>query len=164
MSRTETTAASHHETSRGLLRSGGAATFANLVRTLALLATHLVVRRFVPPDEWAVWNWLEAVFLVLATVRDAGFPSHAVRLRPIPFGNLLRAEAGMGAAITCPSNSWPTTSRAISTCPGSEIRRCWRAQSATDALCLLGNATASPMPRATTNPRPAIAASEAARL
>lgn len=99
MSRTETTAASHHETSRGLLRSGSAATLANLVRTLALLATHLVVRRFVPPDEWAVWNWLEAVFLVLATVRDAGFPSHAVRLRPIPFGNLLRAEIGLGVAI-----------------------------------------------------------------
>src|SRR5690606_33678859 len=86
-------------TSRGLLRSGSAATLANLVRTLALLITHLVVRRFVPPEEWAVWNWLEAVFLVLATLRDAGFPSHAVRLRPMPLGNLLRSELALGLLL-----------------------------------------------------------------
>jgi len=38
-------------TARGLLRSGSAATFAQAVRTLSLLVTHIVVRRFVPPDQ-----------------------------------------------------------------------------------------------------------------
>jgi len=90
---------SHDETSRGLLRSGSAAAFANLVRTLALLLTHVVVRRMVPVDDWGAWDWLAAFFLVLATLRDGGFPSHAVRLRPMPLGNLLRAELVLGLGL-----------------------------------------------------------------
>lgn len=87
------------DTPRGLLRSGGAATVAQLVRILALQLTHVVVRRIVTLDEYGLWNWAEIVFLVLATVRDLGLPSHVVRLRPMPLGNLLAVQAGWGAAL-----------------------------------------------------------------
>lgn len=86
-------------TARGLLRSGSAATVAQLVRVLALQATHIVVRRHVPPDEMGIWSWLEVVFLLLATVRDLGVPSHVVRLRPMPLGTLTRIELGWGAIV-----------------------------------------------------------------
>jgi O-antigen/teichoic acid export membrane protein len=86
-------------TAQGLLRSGSAATAAQLVRIFALQATHIVVRRLVPPDEMGVWNWLEPLFLLLATVRDLGVPSHVVRLRPMPLGTLLRVQIGFGALL-----------------------------------------------------------------
>ena len=84
---------------RGLLRSGTAATFAQAVRTLALLVTHIVVRRFVPPEEMGIWNWIEPVFLLLATLRDLGVPSHVVRLLPRPHGTHMRVQLGWGAAL-----------------------------------------------------------------
>ncbi len=87
------------ETSRGLLRSGGAATFSQLVRIVAILATHLALRRLVPPADWGLRDWTEALFLVLATVRDLGLPSHVVRLRPAPFGTLLRVQALWGGTL-----------------------------------------------------------------
>jgi O-antigen/teichoic acid export membrane protein len=86
-------------TARGLLRSGSAATLAHAVRTLALLLTHIVVRRFVPPAEMGVWNWIEPVFLVLATLRDLGVPSHLVRLSPRPHGTHLRVQLGWGSLL-----------------------------------------------------------------
>ena len=86
-------------TARGFLRSGSAATAAQLVRIVALQATHIVVRRLVPPDEMSVWSWLEVVFLLLATVRDLGVPSHVMRLKPMPLGTLLRVQLGWGALL-----------------------------------------------------------------
>jgi O-antigen/teichoic acid export membrane protein len=86
-------------TAAGLVRSGSAATLAQLVRILALQATHIVVRRLVLPAEFGIWNWLEIVFLFLATVRDLGVPAHVVRLRPMPLGTLLRVQLGWGALL-----------------------------------------------------------------
>jgi len=86
-------------TARGLLRSGSAATFAQAVRTLSLLVTHIVVRRFVPPEEYGIWTWIEPVFLVLATLRDLGVPTHVLRLRQRPLGTLLRVQTLWGGAL-----------------------------------------------------------------
>ncbi len=86
-------------TSRGLLVSGGAATVSQLVRILALQVTHVVVARWMLPAEWGIWNWLEPVFLLLATLRDLGVPTHVMRLRPMPFGNFLRIELVWGAIL-----------------------------------------------------------------
>jgi len=86
-------------TARGLLRSGSAATVAQAVRTLSLLLTHIVVRRYVPPAEMGIWNWIEPVFLLLATLRDLGVPTHVVRLFPRPHGTHLRVQLGWGAAL-----------------------------------------------------------------
>lgn len=87
------------DTAQGLLRSSAAATLAQLVRMTALLATHLVVRRFVGPETWGLWDWVQTVFLVLAALRDLGVPSQVVRLRPMPIGDLLRVEAGWGGVL-----------------------------------------------------------------
>jgi PST family polysaccharide transporter len=89
-----------HETPRGLLRSSGAATLAQFVRVAAILATHLALRRLIPPADWGLRDWTEALFLILATVRDLGLPSHMVRLRPMPLGNLLRHQLGWGLALS----------------------------------------------------------------
>ena len=87
------------ETPGGLLRSSGAATLAQFVRVAAILLTHLALRRLIPPADWGLRDWTEALFLILATVRDLGLPSHVVRLRPMPLGNLLRVQAGWGAGL-----------------------------------------------------------------
>lgn len=86
-------------TSRGLLRSGSAATAAQLVRILALQAAHVVAGRYVAPAEWGVWIWLEPVFLLLATVRDLGVSNHVMRLKPMPFGTFLRVEVVWGCVL-----------------------------------------------------------------
>ena len=87
------------DTPGGLLRSGGAATLAQFVRVAAILLTHLALRRLIPPADWGLRDWTESLFLLLATVRDLGLPSHVVRLRPIPLGNLLRAQLAWGGAL-----------------------------------------------------------------
>ncbi len=87
------------DTARGFLRSSAAATAAQLVRMTALLATHLVVRRFIGPATWGLWDWVQTVFLVLAALRDLGVPSQVLRLRPMPMGNLLRVELGWGGFV-----------------------------------------------------------------
>lgn len=83
----------------GLLHSTGAATLAQVVRILAIFATHLVLRRMVPRADWGLWNWAEPVFIALAAVRDLGVPSHVVRRRPLPLGNLLAVEGVWGGAL-----------------------------------------------------------------
>ena len=87
------------DTPGGLLRSSGAATLAQFVRVAAILLTHLALRRLIPPADWGLRDWTEALFLLLATVRDLGLPSHVVRLRPIPLGNLLRVQLAWGGAL-----------------------------------------------------------------
>jgi O-antigen/teichoic acid export membrane protein len=87
------------DTPAGLLRSGGAATLAQFVRVAAILLTHLALRRLVSPADWGLRDWTESLFLLLATVRDLGLPSHVVRLRPIPLGNLLRVQLVWGGAL-----------------------------------------------------------------
>jgi len=86
-------------TSRGLLRSGSAATVAQLVRLLSIQAAHVVAGRFVPDAEWGQWTWLEALFLMLASVRDLGVTNHVMRLRPMPFGTFLRLELVWGTLL-----------------------------------------------------------------
>jgi O-antigen/teichoic acid export membrane protein len=86
-------------TSRNLLRSGTAATFAQFVRVAAILLTHLLLRRLIPPGDWGLRDWTESLFLLLATVRDLGLHSHVVRLRPMPLGNLLRVQIFWGGAL-----------------------------------------------------------------
>lgn len=88
-----------HATPRGLLRSSGAATLAQFVRVAAILLTHLALRRLIPREDWGLRDWTEALFLILATVRDLGLPSHVVRLRPMPLGNLLRLQGLWGATL-----------------------------------------------------------------
>src|SRR6187397_2087305 len=63
------------------------------------MATHLALRRLIPPADWGLRDWTEALFLVLATLRDLGLANHVMRLKPMPLGNLLRVQIFWGAAL-----------------------------------------------------------------
>ena len=75
-----------------LLSSAGAATASQLWRISVTLATHMVLRRLILPDEMGIWNWAEPVFILLAQVRDLGLPGHLVRLQHKTYGAFLRLE------------------------------------------------------------------------
>ena len=86
-------------TSRGLLRSTGAAAFLQVWRMAAVLGANLLLRRWVDVGSWGVWTWAEALFLVIAALRDLGVSSHVVRLRPRPYGNFLLVQLVWGTAL-----------------------------------------------------------------
>lgn len=90
---------SRDDTPWRILRSTGAATASQLWRTLVVTAVHLALRHLIPPQDWGLWDWTQVVFLVLAAARDLGLPAHTLRLRPSPFGTLLRVQATWGPIL-----------------------------------------------------------------
>lgn len=90
---------SSQSTPARILRSTGAATLSQLWRTVVVFAVHLVLRHLVPADDWGLWDWSQAVFLVLGAVRDLGLPGHTLRTKPRPFGNLLLVQATWGPTL-----------------------------------------------------------------
>ena len=86
-----------NETTQALLTSSGAATFSQILRMVVTFGTYIVLRRWVDPAPWGIWQWSEPLFLLLGQVRDLGLPGHLVRLeKPRPYGNLLRVEGLWG--------------------------------------------------------------------
>jgi O-antigen/teichoic acid export membrane protein len=86
-------------TSGRLLRSAGAATVSQFWRVGVVFLTQLVLRRLLPAEAWGTWWWIDAVFLVLAQLRDLGMPAHFIRLTERPYGTFLRFELVWGAAL-----------------------------------------------------------------
>ncbi|MEM9407786.1 MAG: oligosaccharide flippase family protein [Acidobacteriota bacterium] len=70
-----------------LALSAGAATWSQILRVAVTLGTYAVLRRFIPPEEMGVWNWAEALFLLIGQVRDLGMPAEVCRQREPQFGN-----------------------------------------------------------------------------
>ena len=62
--------------------------------------THMVLRRYIPRQDWGLYDWAEVVFLVLGALRDLGLPAHTIRTRERPFGNLLGLEVVWGATLS----------------------------------------------------------------
>ncbi|MEM9553012.1 MAG: oligosaccharide flippase family protein [Acidobacteriota bacterium] len=83
-----------------VMKSAGAATVSQVWRIVVTFATHMALRRMIPPEEMGVWAWAEPLFLLLAQVRDLGVPGHVVRDRDKPFGNFLALQAGWGGALS----------------------------------------------------------------
>jgi O-antigen/teichoic acid export membrane protein len=84
----------------GLLRSTGAATLSQVWRYGVAFVTRVILRRLLAPGAWGVWHWaVDAVFGLLAQLRDLGLPAHVVRTRPRPYGNFLAVEVVWGAAL-----------------------------------------------------------------
>lgn len=111
------------------LRSAGAASFSQAWRVGVTLATHFVLRRLVPEEDWGLFDWTTVVFLVLNACRDLGLNAHVLRVRPRPFGNLLRLELVWGGALV--ALTWfgaPLLAQALST-PHSEVVPVLRAMS-----------------------------------
>ena len=83
-----------------LFRSSGAATFSQVWRSGVTLLVMILLRRLVAPENWGLYDWVLAVFLILGALRDLGFVYHIVRLDKRPYGNLLAVEAGWGTLLT----------------------------------------------------------------
>ena len=88
------------ETTSRLFRSSGAATFSQVWRSGVTLLVMILLRRLVAPENWGLYDWVLAIFLILGAVRDLGFVYHIVRLDRRPYGNLLLVEAGWGTLLT----------------------------------------------------------------
>ncbi|MEM8931863.1 MAG: oligosaccharide flippase family protein, partial [Acidobacteriota bacterium] len=84
------------DTARALLSSAGAATVSQIWRVGVTFATHIALRRMIPPDEFGPWYWLEPCFLLLSLVRDLGVPAHVVRDKDKPYGDFLRLQLTWG--------------------------------------------------------------------
>lgn len=83
-----------------LVTSAGAATVSQLWRIGVTFVTHMALRRMIPPEQFGVWVWVEPLFLVLAQVRDVGFPAHVMRSDKRLYGNFLRLEASWGGLFS----------------------------------------------------------------
>ena len=82
-----------------LLRSTGAAAVSQLWRVAVTFGVSLALRRLIPEADWGLWDWSLAVFMILGAARDLGLAAHVLRLKPRPFGNLLRVEATWGGLL-----------------------------------------------------------------
>lgn len=85
---------------RRLFHSAGAATLSQVWRLGVTFATHMALRRLIPPEQFGVWNWAEPLFIILAQVRDLGVPGQIVRSERRPYGNYLALQAGWGGLLT----------------------------------------------------------------
>lgn len=62
--------------------------------------TQLVLRRYIPRQDWGLADWVLVAFLVLGALRDLGLPAHTIRAEGRPFGNLLALESIWGATLS----------------------------------------------------------------
>ena len=80
-------------------RSTGAATFSQVWRVGVAIGIQFLLRRWVPSDDWGLYEWVLPVFFILGGLRDLGLVYHVVRVKPRPYGNLLALELGWGGAL-----------------------------------------------------------------
>lgn len=66
---------------------------------LSTLGAQLVLRRYIPPEDWGLFQWASVVFLLLGAVRDLGLGYHVLRTEPRPYGNLLALEGLWGGFL-----------------------------------------------------------------
>ena len=90
---------SSQDTAKKFFRSSGAATFSQFWRAGVTLIVYFLLRRFLPREDWGLYEWVLAVFLILGAVRDLGLLYHVIRIKPRPYGNLLAVELGWGSLL-----------------------------------------------------------------
>lgn len=84
----------------GLIQSAGAATASTVWRMIVMFGTAMVLKRFILPEEYALWTWAEPTFALIALVRDLGVPGHMVRDRKRPWGNYFGIQVGWGFVLS----------------------------------------------------------------
>lgn len=82
------------------LRSSGAAALSQGIRMVTTLGAQLVLRRWIPAEDWGLFQWAMVVFLVLGAVRDLGLAHHVLRVKPRPWTDLLCLELIWGGLLT----------------------------------------------------------------
>ncbi len=65
------------------------ALLSQLWRTVLSAITMVILRHLITPEEYGLWDWLLAVFLILAGLRDLGMHIHTLRLASRPYKTLL---------------------------------------------------------------------------
>jgi PST family polysaccharide transporter len=90
---------SQPDTARRLFRSSGAATFSQVWRAGVTLLVYILLRRILPREDWGLFEWALAVFLILGALRDLGLIYHVIRVEPRPYANLLAVEGGWGLTL-----------------------------------------------------------------
>lgn len=81
------------------LRSAIASGVSQGWRVLVTLGSTIVVRRYVSPADYGLFDWALVVFMVLGAVRDLGLAHHVLRAESRPFGNLLVVELVWGSCL-----------------------------------------------------------------
>ena len=81
------------------LRSSGAAALSQGLRVLSTLVAQFILRRWIPAEDWGLFQWSLVVFLVLSAIRDLGLGYHVLRVEPRPYGNLLALEVVWGGFL-----------------------------------------------------------------
>lgn len=81
------------------LNSSAAAAISQGARALVTFAAQLILRRFIPVEDWGLFQWALMVFLLLGAVRDLGLGHHVLRVTPRPYGNLLALEVAWGGVL-----------------------------------------------------------------
>ncbi|MEM8931404.1 MAG: oligosaccharide flippase family protein [Acidobacteriota bacterium] len=87
-----------HTASR-FLRSSGAAALSQGLRVVSTLGAQFLLRRWIPAEDWGLFQWAIVLFLVLGAIRDLGLGYHVLRVEPRPYGNLLALEAVWGGLL-----------------------------------------------------------------
>ncbi|MEM8961823.1 MAG: oligosaccharide flippase family protein, partial [Acidobacteriota bacterium] len=81
------------------LRSSGAAALSQGVRVASTLGAQFLLRRYIPAEDWGLFQWAIVLFLVLGAVRDLGLGYHVLRVESRPYGNLLALETIWGGFL-----------------------------------------------------------------
>ena len=81
------------------LRSSGAAALSQGLRMISVLGAQLLLRRWIPAEDWGLFQWAMVLFLILGAVRDLGVAYHVLRIEPRPWANLLALELLWGGLL-----------------------------------------------------------------
>ncbi len=90
-------------TAKRYFRSAGAAAFSQFWRIGVAFLARLFLRRWIPVEDWGLWDWALTLFLVLGALRDLGLLYHVVRVKPRPYFNMLAVELGWGGLLAAAS-------------------------------------------------------------
>ncbi len=95
-------------TSLRVIQSASAATLSQVWRLALTFLSMWLIRRMMGPEELAVWQWAEPLFILLSITRDLGINGHLVRIERRRYGNFLLIVAvwgglfAAGVALTAP--------------------------------------------------------------
>lgn len=96
-------------TSLRVLQSASAATLSQVWRLALTFTTMWLIRRMMGPEELAVWQWVEPLFVLLSITRDLGVNGHLVRLEQRRYGNfmvIVVVWGGLFASATALAAPW----------------------------------------------------------
>jgi len=90
---------SSQDTAKRFARSAGAAAFSQFWRVGITFGVRLILRRYIPLEDYGIWDWCFSFYLILGAARDLGLVYHVMRIKTRPYGNLLGVELFWGGGL-----------------------------------------------------------------